>query len=247
MIDIVLICLLVFLFYSVIPTVLIRVCGVGITKKNKGINGIALTFDDGPNPKYTIELLDLLKRYGVKASFFVVGRKAVQNPEIIKRMHREGHTIGIHHFDHISSWILSPYHLRKQLIMTEKAIRSCTNEKVTFYRPPWGHFNMFTLFLSKPFKVIMWSHIFGDWKVEKCKHSLLEKLRTSTAKGSILLLHDCGESFGADEEAPRYMLKSLEKFLQESGKQGIRFFTLKEIESMNEDGNHERRNNNTLH
>ncbi|CAH0346768.1 polysaccharide deacetylase family protein [Bacillus sp. CECT 9360] len=116
--------LLVFLFYSVIPTVLIRIGGVGITKKNKDINGIALTFDDGPNPKYTIELLDLLKRYGVKASFFVVGRKVMQNPEIIKRMHQEGHTIGIHHFDHISSWLLSPYHLRKQLILTEQAIRN---------------------------------------------------------------------------------------------------------------------------
>ena len=101
---------------------------------------IALTFDDGPNPEYTPQLLDLLKKYGVKASFFVVGSKVKAYPDIIKRMSQEGHTIGIHHYDHISSWILSPFQLKKQLQMTEQAIMECTHEKVTFYRPPWGQF-----------------------------------------------------------------------------------------------------------
>jgi len=220
---------LLFLLYSIIPTLIIRIRGIGITKKMKEKSGIALTFDNGPNAKYTIQLLDLLKKYGIQATFFVVGRKVVQNPEIIKRMHREGHTIGIHHFNHISSWILSPFHLSKQLRMTEKVINECTNERVSLYRPPWGHFNIFTPMLSKRFKIIMWSHIFGDWKVENCKHTLLDQLRTATTPGSILLLHDCGETMGADENAPEYMIKNLEIFLDECKKQGTTFVTLKDL------------------
>ena len=119
---------------------------------------------------------------------------------MIKRMHQEGHTIGIHHYTHISSWILTPFQLRNQLEMTEKAIQECTNEKVNFYRPPWGHFNLFTLFISKKYNIIMWSKIFGDWKVENSKNTLLRQLRTATDGGSIVLLHDCGETLGADEK-----------------------------------------------
>lgn len=221
--------LLLLIFYTIIPTVLIRVCSLGITKKINSNNGIALTFDDGPNPEYTIKLLDLLKEYEIKATFFVVGSKVKSNPGIIKRMHEEGHTIGIHHFQHVSSWVLSPIHLRKQLEMTEKAITECTNEKVIFYRPPWGHFNMFTPLFSRKYKVIMWSGIFGDWKVEHCKNTLLDQLRSASTEGSILLLHDCGETLGADKEAPGYMIEMLKIYLQESKEKGTHFISLKDL------------------
>jgi peptidoglycan/xylan/chitin deacetylase (PgdA/CDA1 family) len=217
-----------FLMYAILPTIIIRGNGWRITKR---INeaAIAITFDDGPNPEYTPLLLDLLKKYGVKASFFVVGSKVKAYPDIIKRMSQEGHTIGIHHYDHISSWIVSPFQLNKQLQMTEQAIQECTNERVRFYRPPWGHFNIFSLLLSKRYKVIMWSHIFGDWKVAKGKNGLLNQLLQTTEAGSVLLLHDCGDTWGADRLAPSYMLKSLEIYLQENVNKGTKFITLKEV------------------
>ncbi|WP_312475636.1 polysaccharide deacetylase family protein [Neobacillus sp.] len=217
-----------FLLYAILPTVLIRINSWGITKKTN-LKAIALTFDDGPNPEYTPQLLDLLKKNGVKATFFVVGSKVKKYPDIIKRMNQEGHTIGIHHFEHTSSWILSPLQLKKQLLLTEQAIMECTNEKVRFYRPPWGSFNLFSLLISKPYKVILWSHIFGDWKVVKGKSGLLKQLLAATEPGSILLLHDCGETLGADKEAPRYMLKSLEIYLQENIKKGTKFVTLTDL------------------
>ena len=216
------------LCYAVIPTILIRVSGRGITK-NIQRKGIALTFDDGPHPEYTPQLLDLLQKYGIKASFFVVGSKVKRNSEIIKRMHREGHTIGIHHYNHISSWILSPIQLRKQLMMTEKAIHDCTNGEVLFYRPPWGHFNLFSRMVSKKYHIIMWSNIFGDWKVERSKNTLLHQLRTTTTAGSILLLHDNGETLGADSEAPHYMIENLEIFIKESKEKDMQFVTLKDL------------------
>jgi peptidoglycan-N-acetylglucosamine deacetylase len=214
--------------YAIVPTILIRINSWGILKKTQS-DAIAITFDDGPNPVYTPQLLDLLKKYGVKATFFVVGSKVKHYPEIIKRMSEEGHTIGIHHFHHVSSWICTPLRLKKQLELTEQAITECTQEKVIFYRPPWGHFNLFSLFVSKSYKKIMWSHIFGDWKVEKGKNGLLEELRQAAEPGSILLLHDCGETLGADQEAPGYMIQNLEIYLREACEQGIKFIPLKGI------------------
>jgi peptidoglycan/xylan/chitin deacetylase (PgdA/CDA1 family) len=228
MIESVILLVIFFLTYALLPTLIIRMSGRGIIKRIN-VPAIALTFDDGPNPVYTPQLLDLLKKYGVKASFFVVGSKVKANPAIIKRMSQEGHTIGIHHYDHISSWILSPFQLKKQLEMTEQAISEITKEKVTFYRPPWGSFNMASLFLSKRYKVIMWSDIFGDWKVAKGKNGLLDQLLQTSEAGSVLLLHDCGETWGADRLAPRYMLKSLEIYLQENINKGTKFITLNEI------------------
>lgn len=216
-----------FLLYAIIPTVLIRVIEWRVTKRIKG-EGVALTFDDGPSSEYTEDLLDLLKKYDVKASFFVVGSHALRNPDIIQRMHREGHTIGIHHNEHISSWLLTPFKLKKQLQEAKATIEGLINEKVTYYRPPWGHFNIFSPFLAKQYKVMMWSEIFGDWKVENCKNSLLDQLR-QTKDGAILLLHDCGETWGADREAPKFMMENLEIFLKESKAKGRSFFTLKDI------------------
>ena len=216
-----------FLVYAVVPTILIRKNRWGILKRTQS-DEIAITFDDGPNPIYTPQLLDLLKKYGVKATFFVVGSKVKRYPEIIKRMSEEGHTVGIHHFQHVSSWIITPSRLKRQLELTKQAIAECTKEKVIFYRPPWGHFNLFSLFVSKSYKKIMWSHIFGDWKVEKSKNGLLEELREAAEPGSILLLHDCGETLGADPEAPGYMIKNLEIYLREAINHGTRFIPLKE-------------------
>lgn len=217
-----------FCLYSILPTLIIRNFKLGIIK-NTNAAGIALTFDDGPNPKYTPQLLDLLKKYGVKASFFVVGSKVEKYPEIMERMSKEGHTIGIHHFKHLSSWVLSPLHLRKQLIKTEKVIEKYSHQTVHFYRPPWGHFNIFTLLLSRKYQIVMWSNIFGDWKVQNCKKSLLDNLRASPRENSILLLHDCGITMGADEEAPAFMMKKLEVFLKECQKNKTQFITLKDL------------------
>lgn len=220
---------LLFLSYGAVPTVIIRVFEKGITKRIP-TKEMALTFDDGPNPKYTPQLLDVLKKYDVKATFFVVGENVQKYPEIIKRMSNEGHTIGIHSYEHISSWIMSPFRLKKQLEMTEKAITECTGEKVSFYRPPWGHFNLFTLIVSKKYTKIMWSYIFGDWKVDKAKNGLLDELRNSANEGVIFVLHDNGDTLGAEKEAPAYMIRNLELFLKESKEKNRRFITLKELE-----------------
>ena len=77
-------------FYAFIPGILTRIFGFRVFRRGSGTNEFALTFDDGPDPLYTPRLLDLLKRYDMKATFFVVGSHAEKHPEVVRRIHREG-------------------------------------------------------------------------------------------------------------------------------------------------------------
>jgi peptidoglycan-N-acetylglucosamine deacetylase len=209
--------------YSVLATALIR--SRPFVEKRFAGKGIALTFDDGPHPVYTPQLLDLLKRYEIKATFFVVGSKVEKYPYIIKRMQEEGHAIGIHHYEHKSNWVLSPGQLADQLERTAKVISHCTGRRPALYRPPWGHFNIAVPFIAKGYRTVLWSHIFGDWKIEKAKN-LYEELHNAVEDGAVFLLHDCGKTLGADEEAPKFMLESLACFLADCQEQNIHFVQL---------------------
>ena len=106
---------LVLLLYTILPTILVRLFGIWMhTKKELG-NGIALTFDDGPDPEFTPSVLDLLKKYQIKATFFVLGSKAENYPQLISRIHQEGHLIGIHNYVHWANAFMTPNKVRKQL------------------------------------------------------------------------------------------------------------------------------------
>ncbi|MEL3974023.1 polysaccharide deacetylase family protein [Rossellomorea oryzaecorticis] len=216
----------IFGIYSILSTIVIRWMNVKVIRRVPHDHTIALTFDDGPHPVYTLELLDLLKRHGVKATFFVVGENAEKNKEVIKRIQAEGHSLGLHHYRHVSSWFLSPLGLKKQLERTSEVLKRLTGEETRLYRPPWGHLNLFSLFLSKHYRIVMWSHIFKDWKVKECKEHLLHRLRNADSRGSIFVLHDNGATLGADEEAPRYMLECLDAFIEDALNRNIRFISL---------------------
>ncbi|PIC83996.1 polysaccharide deacetylase family protein [Sporosarcina sp. P1] len=209
--------------YGMGATALIRKTRYRITQQLDERKGIALTFDDGPHPVYTMQLLDLLKRYQIKATFFVLGQNVRQYPNVVERMHKEGHQIGIHHDRHTSSWLLTPSQLSHEIKETHRAIVNVTGESPILYRPPWGLLNAATLFVTKPYQIILWSHVFQDWKIESCKSGLLEGLRNTPAEGSIVLLHDDGTNRGADDEAPAYMLDRLSIYLEEAVAEGVEF------------------------
>lgn len=218
--------MVVFFIYSILSTVIIRWLNVKISRRVPHEHTIALTFDDGPHPFYTRALLDLLKKHGVKATFFVVGENAERNPELIKRMQAEGHALGLHHYRHVSSWFLSPIGLKNQLERTNAVLKRITGDETYLYRPPWGHLNLFSLWFTKRYRIVIWSHIFKDWKVKECKEHLLHRLKHADSEGAVFVLHDNGAMLGADEEAPRYMLESLETFIEDALNRNIRFITL---------------------
>ncbi|HEY2493530.1 MAG TPA: polysaccharide deacetylase family protein, partial [Paenibacillus sp.] len=151
-------------FYAFIPGMITRIFGFRVFRRGKGKRAFALTFDDGPDPQYTPQLLDLLKQYHAKGTFFVVGSNAEQHPELIKRMHDEGHLIGIHNYTHKTNWLMRPRTVRNQIMKTDKIIHDITGERTSYYRPPWGIINLFDFSKRNQFKIVLWSSMFGDWR-----------------------------------------------------------------------------------
>ncbi|WP_042478764.1 polysaccharide deacetylase family protein [Bacillus ndiopicus] len=199
------------LSYSVISTAIYKKMAFVQTDCDEGV---ALTFDDGPHPIYTPQLLDLLKEFDIKATFFVVGKNAQAYPTLIQRMYKEGHTIGVHHYQHTSNWLLLPFQVKKEIEQCARVIEQITGERPTLYRPPWGHLNAFVPALTKNYRIVLWTKHFSDWRIAHIEHSLEDKLVKATKVGGIFLLHDNGQTIGADEEAPKYMLRHLEGYLR---------------------------------
>ncbi|MDH6372703.1 peptidoglycan/xylan/chitin deacetylase (PgdA/CDA1 family) [Paenibacillus sp. PastF-3] len=217
--------------FMIVPFVITRIWGWGVHTEGGAVKEIAFTFDDGPDPCYTPELLDLLHEHDVKATFFVLGKKAEQYPDIIERMHREGHQIGIHNYTHTPNWIYSPWtNRRKQVDRTADIVERITGERPIFYRPPWGLVNLGDLFLiRKSYQIVLWSVMVGDWKAsvsaEQLKHALLKKIKP----GSIIVLHDSGDTPWADEEAPLNMITGLEEVLKEIPRRGLKGLRVDEL------------------
>src|SRR5699024_1852712 len=121
--------------YTILPSFYFRHCSSSIKRKFSNEDSIFLTFEDGPNPGYTLEILDLLKKYNVKATFFVVVEKAENNKEIIDRIIEEGHTLAIHSYSHRSAWLSSPWRTKKDFECSISALNNIGHE-VKYFRPP---------------------------------------------------------------------------------------------------------------
>lgn len=213
--------------YTLIPFVLSRWFGIGACRKvSKAViskRQIALTFDDGPNPEYTNQLLDLLNQHQIKASFFVVGSKAEKYPEVILRIHQEGHLIGIHNYAHQSNWLMSPWKVNRYLEKSAKVIEKITGSKPMYYRPPWGMLNLFDFFIHKNWWIILWSLMVGDWRSSAGSKEIARRLLAGVKAGDIIVLHDSGETWGADDDAPQQTITALKTVLPELHYQGYTF------------------------
>jgi peptidoglycan/xylan/chitin deacetylase (PgdA/CDA1 family) len=223
--------ILIFLvIYMFIPWVLTRIFGIGVFRKGSIRREIAFTFDDGPDPKYTPQLLDLLKKHNVKATFFVLGQKAELNPGIIQRIYDEGHQIGIHNYIHASNWLMTPWTIKKEHIhKSADIIEAITGARPTYYRPPWGILNIADFFLKKQYHLVFWSLMAYDWRSHASKKKLKSKLLHKITDGSVILLHDSGETFGADHDAPFYMLEALDQVLEDIKRRGFQCMRIDEM------------------
>lgn len=216
--------------YMILPWIMTRVMGIGVFRKGTGEKEVAFTFDDGPDPTYTPQLLDLLRKHQVQATFFVLGSKARKHPELIRRMHQEGHLIGIHNYEHLSNWLLPPWTVqRRQVKRSADILESITGVRPTHYRPPWGIMNLFDYWLLRKFKIVLWSVMVQDWRSRigstRMKSVLLERIKG----GSVVLLHDSGETFGADRDAPLYMLEALEEVIVELTSRHYRYVNVDQM------------------
>ena len=148
---------------------------------------VALTFDDGPHPRLTARLLDVLRRHEVPATFYVVGWRAKTWPHLIRRMVREGHEVGNHSWRHRNLARLRPAALRAELRRADAAIHAAAGYTPVDIRPPYGALNMRVL-NNEPRRFTCWSIDTRDWKTRDATAIARRALRARN--GSILLFHD---------------------------------------------------------
>lgn len=193
-------------FYAI----LILFCGccfIGISKKTKETEGeiqqkesveesgvkekpsIAITFDDGPSGRYTGRLLDGLKERNVKASFFLIGENAKENPELVERIYKEGHLIGNHTYSHVQMTHLSEEAAVGEIEKTDQVISAITGEHVAYMRPPFGAWQR-ELEVRMEVLPVLWSVDPLDWTTENVDE-IVSKVVTEVEEGDIILLHDC--------------------------------------------------------
>lgn len=149
---------------------------------------VALTFDDGPHPEHTGPLLDGLKERGVKATFFLVGTQIQYAPELVERMAREGHQIGVHTYSHVSVTGLDREEFRLQVEGTRRLIYSMVGERELWLRPPYGILDENAQHWADG-PVILWSVDPEDWKDDQVKR-IKEHLVSHVRDGDIILMHD---------------------------------------------------------
>ncbi|MCD8335795.1 MAG: polysaccharide deacetylase family protein [Lachnospiraceae bacterium] len=153
---------------------------------------VALTFDDGPHPVYTVKLLDGLAERGIQATFFVIGENIPGNEEIIARMNQEGHLIGNHTYDHVKITDLSVEEACEQVEKTSALVKEITGKDTEYVRPPFGSWRK-DLECSFEMIPVLWDVDPLDWTT--CNVSdVVRRVLEAVEPDDIILLHDYYES-----------------------------------------------------
>lgn len=187
-----------------------------------GEKTVALTFDDGPNPHMTPLVLDVLKEYGIKATFFLVGTEVQKNQDIVRRMISEGHIVGNHTHSHKSVFPLSgAAAVQKELRMCNAAIAEVIGKKPKLFRPPFGVTNPIIgkEVMSLQMKAVGWSIRSFDTISSINRGKVCERVVKNLRPGAIILLHDRCDN--AD--------KLLKNIIQSIINQGYTFTTIDKI------------------
>lgn len=187
---------------------------------------VALTFDDGPDEIFTRQVLDVLKQNNVKATFFVIGRRAEAHPELIARMIREGHIVGNHSYNHVDLSKLSISNFEKQIDHTQSILKPMTGYIPKLLRPPYGAVNeqQVRWAMDHGYLIINWNVDSLDWKglsADKVSHNVLSASR----QGAIILQH-CGGGEGEDLSGS---VKAIPTIIRTLKSQGYELVTLPEL------------------
>lgn len=172
---------------------------------------VAITFDDGPHPVFTPQVLEILEEHGVPATFFVVGRNAKRHPDLIRAMHSRGHCIGNHTYSHVRLTGVGNGSLKDEIDKTREIIFQEIGIHTKLFRPPFGALDSKSLseLASRRLEVILWSVDSRDWSTHR-----ISEIRANVERGShwgaIILMHDVHPQ--TVEALPRII-----EFLKEKG------------------------------
>lgn len=196
----------------------------GLTQVSKNVSDlcesskkVALTFDDGPHPRYTQQLLKGLKERNVKVTFFIVGKNADKHPEIVKQIYDDGHLIGNHTYNHVQLNLLSKEEQCQEITKTNELIYNITGEYPQFVRPTFGEWDK-RIECGMDMIPVLWSVDTLDW-TSKNVDAIVKKGTKNIQDGDIILMHDYY----------RTSVTAALKIIDKLQKEGFEFVTVDEI------------------
>ena len=181
-------------------------------------NNIAITFDDGPDPVKTPEILRVLRKYDAGASFFLIGNKAEANRALVSEIHKAGHTVGNHSYSHSNRFpIISVRSISEEILKTSAILEEITGRKVKYFRPPFGVTNprIYRGLRGSGLEVVGWSIRSLDTSI-KDPDSVVQRIIKGLKAGDIILLHDSTD----------HIVEILEQVLKISSQKGLKCVSL---------------------
>ena len=191
---------------------------------------VALTFDDGPSPVWTPQILDELNKANVKATFFMVGHHVQKYPDIARRVVREGHVIGNHGYAHSVILYYTPAEIEEEIKYTEHVIRETTGKTTTMFRPPkaWLRNSTKEKIRSMGYEVVLWSLTSKDW-VGFPHQCIVHYLSARVRSGDILLFHDSGNILAREGGNRSQTVRAVGLLIKTLKQKGFSFVTLEEL------------------
>jgi peptidoglycan/xylan/chitin deacetylase (PgdA/CDA1 family) len=175
-----------------------------------------LTFDDGPIPEVTPKVLDILKEYNAKATFFGVGENMMRNTRLIERAITEEHVFGTHTYNHLSGWKTNQFGYLKNYLKAEQVFSS------NLFRPPYGRITPRQIkSIHKRSKIVMWDILSGDYDRNSSPEQCAQNVIKNSRPGSIIVFHD-------SLRAEYNMIFALRKTLEHFSNYGYKFEALTE-------------------
>jgi peptidoglycan/xylan/chitin deacetylase (PgdA/CDA1 family)/GT2 family glycosyltransferase len=207
-----------------------RLYGKVWSNGNRDNPRIALTFDDGPNEPYTSQVLGILERFGIKATFFIIGQNARRYPEVCQRIVTMGNVIGNHSYHHCKSLCLRRSKaVAREVEQAHQAIYECTGFEPKLFRPPHG---FRTPWLMRTvgrlgYRVVTWDNMTGDWKANKSAEEIERNIVQRAKPGGVIVLHDGRDSIPSYDRSQ--MLQALPFVIGTLKKRGFDFVTIPEL------------------
>ncbi|MEG4145865.1 polysaccharide deacetylase family protein [Microcoleus sp. Pol12B5] len=197
----------------------------GINRADTDVKVVALTYDDGPYPPYTNQLLDILDSYQVKATFFEIGRNIEKHPEIVKMIVARGDELANHSYSHKDMMFKPQEFLLSEIEKTDKLLQEVgVKQDSISFRPPWGRrFVVLSYLLSQMHKkLIMWDVDSHDYEKTLTAEDIANRVIDNVRSGSIVVMHDGGGDRSKTLAATEMIVKDLQS-------KGYEFKTVSEL------------------
>ncbi|MEG4855135.1 polysaccharide deacetylase family protein [Microcoleus sp. B5-D4] len=197
----------------------------GINRADTDVKVVALTYDDGPYPPYTNQLLDILDRYQVKATFFEIGRNIEKHPEIVKMILARGDELANHSYSHKDMMFKPREVLLSEIEKTDKLLQELgVKQDSISFRPPWGRrFVVLSYLVSQMHKkLIMWDVDSHDYEKTLTAEDIANRVIANVRSGSIVVMHDGGGDRSKTVAATEMIVKDLQS-------KGYEFKTVSEL------------------